>query len=360
MKAVIKRELRNYLKNPIFWIGLVLIAFELFQILNPYLQIRYIRSEQETAGKEPDNIADADIAEGYVPSTKEQQMDLVCDLLKKEMIENLSVTEEKAGRIIEEMRRQDLDPDEMMYYLGENYDYYPYYGPVYYYQISEFHKGTVEEVNAYIGKNLEEHSFSFYLGRKFADFCGLFLGFFAMLLLAFLFIRDTKRDTWELLHTKPVSAESFICGKVLGGFLSMALVWGVLTLLFGGLCEFYGRKSGFPVCFPEFVWIAAIYILPNMLMITCVYAVVALLFKNPLPAVPCLFLYLIYSNMGSRGPDGNYGYYGRPLAIMVRFPGHFFETSPPPLAMLNQCFLAAASALLILFAVGIWKRRKVY
>ncbi len=360
MKAIIKRELKNYLKNPILWIGLAFILFELFQILNPYLQIRYVQSEQDTAGKEPENIADADITEGYVLSTEEQRMDLACGLLQEEMQERLSMTKEEAGEIVEEMRRQNLDAEEMADYLSENYGFYPYYGPKYYYEISEFHKGTVEEVNAYLRENLEEHTYSFYLGRKFADFGGLFLAFFAMILLAFLFIRDTKRDTWELLHTKPVGDAAYICGKILGGFLSMVFLWGILTLLFGGLCELQGRRCGFPVNFGEFVWIAAIYILPTMLMITCVYTAVALIFKNPLPGVPCLFLYLIYSNMGSRGPDGSFGYYGRPLAIMVRFPGRFFETTPPPLVLLNQSFLVIASVCITFCAVWIWKRRRVY
>ena len=64
--------------------------------------------------------------------------------------------------------------------------------------------------------------------------------------------------------------------------------------------------------------------LPNLLMITSVYVIIALIFKNPLPGVPLLFLYLFYSNMGSIGPDGEFGYYGRPLAILVRFPGDFW------------------------------------
>mgnify|MGYP006889194303 CR=1 FL=1 len=48
--------------------------------------------------------------------------------------------------------------------------------------------------------------------------------------------------------------------------------------------------------------------------------------------------------MGSIGPDGTYGYYGRPLAIMVRFPGLFLDTAPPPLALMNQTTLLFVSA----------------
>lgn len=359
MRAVIKREIRNYLKNPVFWIGLLFILFELFQILNPYLQIHYFQSEQEVEALEPDTIADADITEGYVKSTEEERMNLTSDKIKKDMAEFLDITEEEAGDIVDGMRRENMDIYEMEEYLAENYDFVGKYGLKYYYEISEYHKGTKDEANDYIRKNMKTHTFSYYFARKFADFCGLYLGFFAAILLAFLFIRDTRKDTYELLHTKPVSAWAYVCGKVAGAFLTMLTAWGILVVLFGGLCEFYGMQRGLPVSILDFLSAAVIYILPNMLMITCIYTVTALLFKNPLPAVPAMFLYLVYSNMGSVGPDGVYGYYGRPLAIMVRFPGNFFETSPPPLAALNQTFLIIASVCLLVFGVCIWRRRRV-
>lgn len=360
MGAIIRRELKNYLKNPFFWAALIFIVLELYQILNPWLQIHYYQPEETAQELDKEFLGDADIEYGYVPSDEKQRMETACEWVKKEMAQQLSISEEEAGEILQEMRRKNESPQEMEQKLAEEYGYYGKYGIVYYYNMLEFHKGSAQEINDYLDKSFAAHTYSYYMGRKFTDFCGLFLGFAAMLLLAFLFLRDTKRDTWELLHTKPVSASAFICGKAMGGFLAMVLLWGFLTLLFGGLCEYRGIRNGFPVSFSSFFITAAVYILPNLLMITSVSAAAALAFKNPLPAVPGLFLYMIYSNMGSRGPDGNYGYYGRPLAVMVRFPGKFFETAPPPLALYNQIFLILASALLLLLAAGIWKRRRVY
>lgn len=360
MKAVIKRELKNYLKNPIFWIGLIFVTIQLYLILKPYLQIHYFSSEQEIQSLVPENIADADITEGYVLSTEEEQMDLTCQRLKGELAQYLGIAEQEAEQILNQMRQTNMSIDEMSQYLAEQYDFYAEDALHYYYQLSEYHQGSVREANDYIDENLSEHSFSYYFARKFADFSGLFMGFFAMLLLAFLFIRDTKKDAYELLHTKPIHASKYILGKICGGFGTMLMVWGFLVLVFGGLCEFYGRAAGFWVSWFDFLQTAMIYIWPNMLMITCVYTIVALVFKNPLPALPCLFLYIVYSNMGSIGPDGNYGYYGRPLAIMVRFPGKFFETTPPPLALQNQIFLIGAAILIIIISINIWKRRRVY
>lgn len=360
MKAVIKRELKNYLKNPVLWIGLIVVIFMLYQMLNPYLKIHYFQSEQEMEEVQPESIDDADISEGYVASTEEEQMQLACGLVKKEMVKMLGMKEQEAEQIMDEMLKKKMSAEEIEAELIDKYEFYGKYGIKYYFQISKYHKASVEEANQYIDENMKEHSFSFYFSRKFADFCGLFMGFLSAILLAFLFIRDTRKDTYELLHTKPVSAAGYVCGKIAGGFLAMMVVWGILVMIFGGLCEFYGRRAGFPVSMWDFLKTAAGYILPNMLMITCIYAAAALIFKNPLPAVPLIFLYIIYSNMGGRGPDGEYGYYGRPLAIMVRFPGKFFDTSPPPMALLNQIALIFAAFLIMILTTEIWRRRRVY
>ena len=42
MKAIIKRNLKNYLKNPIFWIGLIVVLISMYQTLAPYLSIHYV------------------------------------------------------------------------------------------------------------------------------------------------------------------------------------------------------------------------------------------------------------------------------------------------------------------------------
>lgn len=357
MKTIITREVKNYLKNPVLWIGMLFILFQLFQLLMPYMKIHYFQSKQEIRVLEPESLGDADIMDGYIPSTEEEQLELALAAVQKDMIENLGMSQDEAAQIINGMKEKNMTMDEMS---AELYEYVGKYGLEYYYQNAEIRKATMQEANDYIRNNLDEHSFSWYFGRKFADFSGLFMGFFSAVLLAFLFIRDTKKDTYELLHTMPISASAYIFGKVLGGFFAMAVVWGMLTVIFGGLSTFYGWKQGFPISIPDFFIPAAVYILPNMLMIVCVYTAVALVFKNPLPGAPILFLYMIYSNMGSYGPDGKYGYYGRPLAIMVRFPGNFFETTPPPLALMNQVFLICASAVIIMISVVIWKRRRVY
>ena len=112
------------------------------------------------------------------------------------------------------------------------------------------------------------------------------------------------------------------------------------------------QESGFPVTPIDFCVNSLIYIVPNLLMICCVYTITALIFKNPLPAAPVLFLHIIYSNMLTEKNDI---YYMRPFSIMVRFPGRFFETHAAKMSNINQIMLVIASVILVCISVTIWK-----
>ena len=150
------------------------------------------------------------------------------------------------------------------------------------------------------------------------------MAFFATVLLATLFLQDMRRNTYELLHTKPFHAVQYVTGKAAGGFLVCLTALAILNLFFWGACLIETRGMGFEVHLLDFI------------CATC-----------------------LYSNMGSRNAEGIYGYYGRPLAIMVRFPGLFFDTAPPPMALQNQCFLILAAVAIICFSVQLWKRRRL-
>lgn len=357
MMLILKREVKNYLKNPILWVGLLIVIFLLFQNLGSYLKLQYVRSESELEEVHAGNRADADISEGYILASKEKRWELASKKIKDSFVKSFDYSEKQAQEVINKLEQENMTEAEMSAYLVENYDFY---GADDIFQDAHTYKGTKEEINSYMGSKFKQKPFTYYFSRKFADFAGLCMGFFASILLAFLFIRDTKRDTYEMLHTKPISAGRYIIGKVAGGFLTLMIILVILNIIFGVLCTVCGWRAGFPVRIWDLLWASLLYIVPNMLMIVSVYTLTAVVFKNPLPAAPLLLLYMLYSNMGSIGPDGQYGYYGKPLAVMVRFPGKFFETSPPPWVLLNQVFLVLASALLILSAAAAWKKWRSY
>lgn len=145
--------------------------------------------------------------------------------------------------------------------------------------------------------------------------------------------------------------------KIISGFISMLGVLVILNVIFFMLCLKTSLESGFSVTPIDFCVNSLIYIVPNLLMICCVYTITALIFKNPLPAALVLFLHIIYSNMLTEKNDI---YYMRPFSIMVRFPGRFFETHAAKMSNINQIMLVIASVILVCISVTIWKRRRVH
>ena len=47
MKTIIKRSILDYLKNPVLWIGLIIIVASMYQCLSSYLQIHYIKQNEQ-------------------------------------------------------------------------------------------------------------------------------------------------------------------------------------------------------------------------------------------------------------------------------------------------------------------------
>ena len=354
MWSILKREVRNYLKNPLLWIGIAVGIWMVFQNVGPYLDIHYLEDGELIKNDAPETYRDGDVFDGYVPTTKETRRQLWEKQIQETLISAFGMDSAKAQAVIREMKEMDLAK------ACEHLENYRYYDGYYQYVNTAYHKGTREEINFYMEKKLERRPFSYYFARKFADFAGLFMGFFATVLLSVLFMQDTRKNTYELLHTKPVNAESYLMGKAGGGIAACLITLAVLNLTFFGLCYATAGSRGFEVRLSDFLTATCIYILPNMFMIVSIYSLISLLFKNPLPGVPLLLLYMVYSNMGSRNAQGIYGYYGRPLAIMVRFPGAFFDTAAPPMVLLNQSFLIFAAVCMILISIQIWKRRRVY
>lgn len=354
MLAIFKREIKNYLKRPLFWVGILLVIYGVFDATSPYLTTHYLAQGEEIINDYPDTVHLANVYEGYIPADPQKHRELWGEQIKEALTDEFEMSDFDAQSVINKLT--DMELEEAFLYLEEKYDWY---GARYMYEDCAYYKGTADEINAYLDEKLEHETFSFYYARKFADFAGLFMFFLAAILLSVLFLQDTKKHTYELLHTKPVTAGNYVLGKVSAGFAVCLIALAILNLLFWVLCLLYTKDSGFEVRLWDFVVSTVLYILPNMLMIVSVYTLISLLFKNPLPGVPLLILYMVYSNMGGRNAEGIYGYWGRPFAIMVRFPGQLFDTAPPPMALLNQSFLILASAVILLISVQLWKRRRM-
>ena len=175
MKAIIKRNLKNYLKNPIFWTGLIVVLISMYQTLAPYLSIHYVKPDETF--RKVKMASDGDVMEGCIPATPDKER----ELWEKEIVKILQDTENgfgmsevEAEAVISEMKQMKIT--EACQYLKTEYHFN---GANYVYEDVSWYQGSPEEVNRYIRENLEKHPFSYYFGRKFTDFASLHMAFFA-------------------------------------------------------------------------------------------------------------------------------------------------------------------------------------
>ena len=213
MIAIFKREIMNYLKRPLFWVGVLLVIYGVFNATSPYLTTHYLTTGEKIINDQSNTSVEGEVYEGYIPATPEKHREVWHEKVKIKLTDVFGLTDSEAQNVIEKLESMNLK--EAYAYLEQEYDWY---GARYLYEDSTYYKGTAEEINAYLDKKLEDKTFSFYYARKFADFAGLYMVFFAIIMLAVLFLQDTKKHTYELLHTKPVTAGKYVMGKVSAGF----------------------------------------------------------------------------------------------------------------------------------------------
>ena len=229
---MIRQELKNYFKNPLYWwvsysffMGSSRSFLRIWTYIISILSRRYSRRNR--------NRSRMRISWTAMSSPREKErIDLAAKKIQSMIVKEFGEDAENVRETLKEIRESGKSVSEMSDAIGEIYGYPKGYSFQYYYQVYEYHKGTKNEINKDLKEKLTAHSYSWYFGRKFADFGGLYLGFFSAVLLAFLFIRDTKRDTYELLHTKPVTAKAYVFGKAAGGFFSMAAAWLLFVVVF--------------------------------------------------------------------------------------------------------------------------------
>lgn len=358
IRTIIKREIMNYLKNPIYYIGAVLVFINVYGYAAPYLNIHYFTRDKEIKTLDYDTgLLDADIMNGYIPVSEAEMYQIGLKQIGKVLNEEFNMTTEESQAVIQKLQKSKMSIAKMDDYLAEHYSFQ---GAQWYFFENDKKKATIEEANSYIKNELKEETYSSYFSRKYVDYLAVCLAFYAIVLFAFLYLGDTKKDIYELLHTKALKPWKYIAGKLAGGLAAILLAAGVMTAIFDVLIIRHGITAGFPVSVWDLWYAILIYILPELLMVICVYTMISLLFKNPLPAVPALILYIIYSNLsiGGVSEDCLTGYRVPKLAIMIRFPDLFFKTVIPAQAVVNQIFLIAAAVIMIMISCMVWKRRR--
>ena len=76
MIAIFKREVKNYLKRPLFWIGIALVIYGVFDATSPYLTTHYLAPGEKIVNDYPDSIHSGDVYEGYIPASPKKHREL--------------------------------------------------------------------------------------------------------------------------------------------------------------------------------------------------------------------------------------------------------------------------------------------
>lgn len=158
MKTIIKRSILDYLKNPVLWIGLIIIVASMYQCLSSYLQIHYVKQNEQITQNDV-ALEDADVMDGYIPTSDDKERrreweDTIKETLMDTSQNGFGFSRQEADHVMKEI--QNMDVKTASEFLESQYGYY---NAIYAYEDLEIHKGTAEEINHYIERKLSEHSF---------------------------------------------------------------------------------------------------------------------------------------------------------------------------------------------------------
>lgn len=109
MWQVLKREVKNYMKNPLFWIGIAAGVWMIVQDTGPYLDIHYLKEGETIVNDYPENCRDGDVFDGYVPAEKELRREMWEERIQEILISEFEMESAKAQSVIDEMKGMDIE-----------------------------------------------------------------------------------------------------------------------------------------------------------------------------------------------------------------------------------------------------------
>ena len=122
MIAIFKREIKNYLKRPLFWVGILLVIYGVFNTTSPYLMTHYLGQGEKIVNDYPDTVRLGDVYEGYIPANPEKHREIWSGQIKQALIDELEMSDLEAQSVMSKL--VDMELEEAFVYLEEKYDWY--------------------------------------------------------------------------------------------------------------------------------------------------------------------------------------------------------------------------------------------
>lgn len=348
MPYFINNQVKSCFKNILFYIGITIVGLGMYLSCKNFLKLHYVENESEL--EEMYQIDNEDIIAGRVPTSYNEKLNGIYTLLRDK-----GITEDDLLSIKHYIEENSLNFKEIYMYL-ENEKGMNSISVEIEHKFAE-KKGTMDEINEFLSFNLAKNNFSQKLSNKFIDFLSLYIAFFTIIMSVFIFGNEMKKDTYELLHTKPIKASYYILSKLLGTVISIILASSVLLIVLS-ICAIKS-SSNLNVSYEVhyLFWQFLIFCVPPIIYICSVCCLLTLLFKNPLITVPLLFLQILYSNTGEVTSNGSFTFVMRPFSLLYRFPGAFFSTEIKNEMYNNSILLLVVSLVIIFVSIQLWKRR---
>ena len=356
MCFVIKSKMFRIMKNPIYYIGIIAMLVFVYMECGKYLKINYFSDDSHIKPLDEALVGEADVMDGYIPMTEEERFDDGLLKLRKDLVETIGMDESQVEQFCINARKMEMR-DAIDYLQKE----YPFVADVsLYFYVGEGKKfGSVTEVNEYIKDALSREDYMDYMGRKYADYLGTIFAFFCLILYPFYFSSDSKKEIYELLHTKPISGRKYILSQALGSILIGLSAVLVITLVFQGIILFNKDRFDFTVNTMR-IWKYTLWCLtPSIVYVSAVFLLLSNVFKSPFAAIPLIFVQIFFSNAGVKNVEGIFEYMHRPGAIFVRYPELFFETKMADQFYIYQIGLLALAALAVMLAIVLWEKKMV-
>lgn len=343
-----RKEIKYLLKNPLVYLGMVIISFIIIFNVGVYTDLY-----KNTTKTEEQQYADLGIVDGFIPTTFKDQKEQVIQRIYQSLIEDYQVSPENAQDIVNDLKELNSQ-EEIEKCILQRYDM-P--GVKNLFEEYSAKKATIDEMKIYLDKLFEKEKYVESLSYKYIDFLGISLIYFSIIVFVFIFSRDMKKDIYSLLHTKPISARTYILTKLFSGLIPLYMYSIIATIVFDIVANIVSHKYGFTGEWVS-VWIKLVLlILPNILMIGTFFIFITICFKSVLPTLPALLVYATYSNMGRMLEDG-YRYVPNPLAIVVRFPNELTKNYLPKEVIFNQILLCIIAVVLLFVSIHLWEKKK--
>lgn len=356
MKDLIKKQMSFMYRNKLFWAGicfliigsylLVFPLFHNFSMNNDARMEKYTNNmEVELSGIERSNY----MMELIIGEFKRVSSEFPNEYDSDQFNEN------EYQKFREEFQNSTKSFEEIDNYIIENFN-----GVVeseFFYKLAQYKKVSYEDTKQFVANQLDSHRFSYYFGKKYADYFGMLCFILSVALFPFIFYDDLKKNISEVIHTKRMNTRDYICGKIFGSYFPLLSVVFVISISYSVFLKVISYFNGFEFSILEMWFFIILSILPSLFVCCIISSFIAIISKSVLPAIPVMVLYFLYSNLPVFGAQD---WTVKPLTLFLRYDGELFDTvarSEIMAGAYNQIIMMAISVILLFITIRVWGGR---